>query len=297
MSDLPASQAENVRGALFMVVSMAAFVVNDALMKSVSGEVPVFQAVLIRGLIATALIAAFAAARGQATPRGVSGPDRRRVLVRSLGEIGSTVCFLTALFAMPIANVTAILLASPLALTLFGAVFLREPVGWRRWSACLLGFLGVLLVVQPGGEAFRPAALWAVGAVFFVCLRDLVTRRLSSGTPSLFVALATAVSITAAAGAATLVEGWTPVSTGALLRLGAAACFVFAGYLFSVMTMRVGDIGFVSPFRYTIIVWALALGYFVFGDVPNLLAATGVALIVGSGVYAFQRERTLARRR
>lgn len=296
MAALPASRAENVRGALFMVVAMAAFVINDTLMKSLAGEVPIFQAVFLRGLMATALIAPFAFFSGALRPRALPRRDIGRIALRSAGEIGATICFLIALFAMPIANVTAILLAAPLMLTMVGALFLGEPVGWRRWSAVVAGFLGVLMVVQPGGEAFSAAAFWAVASVTFVCLRDLVTRRLSAETPSLLVTLATAVSITAMGGLITLHQGWTPVSGGSLLRLAGAAGFVFVGYLFSVKTMREGDIGFVSPFRYTIMIWALLLGYFVFGDIPNFLAGAGAALIVASGVYAFHRERIRSRR-
>lgn len=289
MPPAPATRAENLRGAAYMVVAMAAFVVNDALMKSLSGEVPIFQAVLARGFLATLLIGAFALARGEARLSALAPRDRRIAAFRAASEIGATVTFLVALFALPIANVTAILLASPLVLTMVAA-FSGEPVGWRRWSAVLIGFAGVLMIVKPGAEAFRPEALWAVAAVGFVCLRDLATRRLSPETPSLFITLTTAAAITLVGGAVTIAEGWEPVSPSAALRLVAAAGFVFVGYLFSVMTMRVGDIGFVSPFRYTILIWALLLGVFVFGDAPGAVTLAGAALIVLSGVYTFHRE-------
>ena len=290
MPALPATSAENARGAAFMVVAMATFVVNDALMKSLSGEVPVFQAVLVRGLFATLLIGAFALARGEARLSALPVRDRKLAALRAAAEIGATACFLIALFAAPIATVTAILLASPLVITLVGATFLGEQVGWRRWSAVIVGFLGVLLIVKPGAEGFQPALLWAVASVFFVCLRDLTTRRLSPETPSMLITLMTALAITATGAVVTLWEGWEPLSGSATVRLGAAAVFVFVGYLFSVMTMRVGDIGFVSPFRYTILIWALLIGVFVFGDRPGPVTLAGAALIVLSGVYTFHRE-------
>lgn len=288
-------RADNLKGALFMMVSMAAFVINDTLMKSLAGEVPLFQAIFVRGLFATLFVGALAWARGAARLSALAPRDRGVALFRSAAEIGTTTCFLTALFNMPLANANAILQATPLALTLVGAVFLREHVGWRRWSAVAAGFFGVLLIVKPGAEGFDPAALWALGAVGFVCLRDLSTKRLSPATPSLFVTLMTAVAITCLGGVVTLTGDWAPMAAGTIGVLALAAVFLFVGYLFSVMTMRVGEMAFVSPFRYSILIWSLILGYFAFGDLPGALTITGAAIIVAAGFYTFLREQRVKR--
>lgn len=284
-------RADNLKGALFMMISMAAFVINDTLMKSLAGEVPLFQAIFVRGLFATAFVGGLAWARGAARMSALAPQDRGVALFRAGAEIGTTTCFLTALFNMPIANASAILQVTPLALTLVGALFLGERVGWRRWSAVVAGFVGVLLIVKPGGEGFDSASLWALAAVGFVCLRDLATKRLSSATPSLFVTLMTAVSITILGGAVTLVGTWAPMTGKTLGVLALSACFLFVGYLFSVMTMRVGEMAFVSPFRYSILIWALILGYFAFGDLPGPLTFVGAAIVVGAGFYTFLREQ------
>lgn len=287
--------ADNLRGAGFMMISMAAFVVNDALMKSLAGDVPLFQAIFVRGLFATCLVGAFALYRGVAHPSILAPADRKVAAVRVVAEIGTTTCFLTALFNMPIANATAILQSTPLALTLIAAVVLREQVGWRRWSAVLAGFIGVMLIVRPGADGFNDAALWALGAVGFICVRDLATKRLSPETPSLFITLLTAVSITVLGGVVTVTDEWAPIETESLLVMAFSACFLFVGYLFSVMTMRVGEMAFVSPFRYSILIWALLLGYFVFGDLPDALTMLGVVIVAGAGLYTFLRERRLSR--
>ncbi|MEX2519790.1 MAG: DMT family transporter [Paracoccaceae bacterium] len=285
-----ATRQENLRGAVYMVVAMAAFVINDTIMKSLSDEIPIFQAVLVRGIFASVLIGALACWRGVARVSALAPADRGYALLRALAEIGSTVCFLIALFNMPIANATAIMLSSPLLLTMIGALLLGERVGWRRWTAILIGFVGVLMIVKPGAEAFNDASLWAVGSVFFVCLRDIMTRKLSHATPSLVITLITAVAITAVGALVVAVEGWTPIDLEVVLSLLFSAVFVFFGYLFSVMTMRVGDMGFVSPFRYTNLIWALALGWLVFGDAPGVLTLFGAALVVATGVFTFYRE-------
>lgn len=294
MSGTDLQRADNLRGAAFMMISMAAFVVNDALMKSLSGEVPLFQAIFVRGLFATALVGLLAWRRGVARPSALAPADRKVAAVRVAAEIGTTTCFLTALFNMPIANATAILQSTPLALTLVAAVFLKEPVGWRRWSAVVAGFIGVMLIVKPGAEGFNDAALWALGAVGFICVRDLATKRLSPATPSLFVTLLTAVSITCLGAVVTATQSWSPLAPEAVGIMALSACFLFVGYLFSVMTMRVGEMAFVSPFRYSILIWALILGYFVFGDLPGPLTMIGVAIVAGAGLYTFLRERKRA---
>jgi drug/metabolite transporter (DMT)-like permease len=288
-----ARAADNVKGALFMMASMGGFVVNDALMKSLAGEVALFQAIFVRGLVATALLAALAWAQG-VVAHPVRGADRVRLGIRVGAEVGATSCFLNALFHMPIANATAILLVMPLAVTLAGALFLGERVGWRRYGAILVGFAGVLVIVRPGGEGFNAYALSALAAVGFLVVRDLVTRRFAAGVPSVVVALATAVAITVMGGAVSLVGPWSPLALGQVVVVATAACFLVVGYLFGVMTMRVGDIGFVSPFRYTVLIWALLLGIAVFGEIPDAATLVGSALVVATGLYTFHRERRAA---
>jgi S-adenosylmethionine uptake transporter len=288
-----ARAVDNAKGALFMMASMGGFVLNDTLMKTLAGEVPLFQAIFLRGLAATAFLGALAWARGVHRYR-VVGADRVRLGFRLLAEVGATTCFLNALFHMPIANATAILLVMPLAVTLAGAVFLREAVGWRRYTAILVGFVGVLVIVRPGGAGFNAYALSALAAVGFLVVRDLVTRRLARDVPSIFVALATAVAITVLGALVSLAGAWVAIGPRELAVLAAAAACLVVGYLFGVMTMRVGEIGFVSPFRYTVLIWALLLGAVVFGEIPDATTLAGAGLVVATGLYTFHRERKAA---
>jgi len=194
------SQSENHRGAFLMSASMAAFVFNDALMKTVSGEVGLYQAIFVRGVIVSILVGVVALYKGALRPR-LSTADWRMMALRSVGEVGSTLCFLTALFHIPLANAIAILQSMPLAVTLAAAVFLGVPVGWRRYAAIAVGFMGVLLIVQPTGEGFNRYSLLAVAAVLFLVLRDLSTRQISAKVPSVFVAFSAAISVMLVGGA------------------------------------------------------------------------------------------------
>ncbi|TQV72470.1 DMT family transporter [Denitrobaculum tricleocarpae] len=282
--------SDNVRGALFMSISMAGFALNDATIKLISGELGFYQIIFLRGIFATLLIGLLLRQRG-ALFYLPSRRDAGIMAVRAAGEVGGTLCFLTALFNMPIANATAILQALPLAVTLAAALFMGEKVGWRRYTAIAVGFTGVLIIVRPGGEGFNAYALWAVAAVGFIVLRDLTTRRLSAGIPSAYVALSSSFVLTLVGGLLALTVPWPPVSTSALAMLAGAAGFLFFGYLFAVMTMRVGEVSFVSPFRYSVLIWAILLGLLLFGEVPDGWTLFGSAVVVGMGIYTFYRER------
>lgn len=286
------NSTENLRGAFLMSLCMAGYGINDAMMKLASETTGFGQALLIRGLVATALLSLLAWRRG-AFRQPVPSGDRRVLAFRIVGEVGGTFCFLQALFNMPIANATAILQSLPLAVALAGSWFLGEQVGWRRYSAILVGFAGVMIIVRPGGEGFDAHSLWALAAVCFIVLRDLLTRRLSGTVPSSLVAATTATCITVMGAVMAPLEPWEPLGHREFLLLGGAACFLIAGYLFSVSAMRVGDIGFVSPFRYTILIWAIVSGIVVFGHYPDRWTLIGAGIVVATGIYTFYRERRM----
>jgi len=284
---------KNMQGALYMMASMAGFVLNDTMIKMVGGEMELFQAVFLRGVIATVLLGLLAWSKGVHNYR----PARRDVVIigwRTFAEIGATFCFLTALFNMPLANATAIMQSLPLAITLAASLFLGHKVGWRRYLAISLGFAGVLIVVRPGTEGFSAYSLWALAAVGFVTLRDLLAHRLSPATPSTFVALYTSAAVMILAGAIAATQEWRAVSLDTILYLGGAAVFILIGYIAGVTSMRHGEIAFVSPFRYSAMVWALLLGAFVFKEIPDGWTMLGTAIVVGMGIFTFYRERNAA---
>lgn len=288
------SLSDNTRGAFLMMASMGAFTLNDACMKAVGQELPFFQAVFIRGVATTLILLLLARALG-GLRLDLPRRDWNLVGLRTIGEIGAAYFFITALFHMPLANITAIIQTIPLAVTLAGALFLREPLGWRRFSAILIGFLGVLLIVRPGTEGFTVYSVYGLISVGFVTLRDLATRRLSREVPSLTVALSSAAGVALFGATGTIGGDWVPVSGHTWILLGGATVFVIGGYLFSVMVMRVGDLSVVAPFRYTSLIFALVVGFLAFGDWPAPLTLVGAAVVAGSGIYTLVRERRLRR--
>jgi drug/metabolite transporter (DMT)-like permease len=209
--------------------------------------------------------------------------------------VGCAWFFFLALFNMPLANLIAILQALPLTITLMGAIFLGERVGWRRWSMILLGFAGVLLIVRPGTEGFDRYAVFALISVLFVAVRDLATRRMSASVPSLRVAFWSAFGVTIFGAIGSLTEDWVMPTAPQALSLVIAAVAILGGYLLVILAVRRGDLAVVTPYRYTGLLWALLLGWLVFGEWPDRLTMAGAALIVATGLYTFYREHQLAR--
>jgi drug/metabolite transporter (DMT)-like permease len=277
-----------------MIAAMAALTINDAITKAVSAEINFGQVMLLRGSFAIVLIAALAwHQRALRPPRTLM---INAVLLRVVGEIGGTILLLAAIVNLPLAYVTAILQVLPLAITLGAALTFGEPVGRRRWLAIAAGFTGALIIVQPGGEGFNQFSLFALISVSLCAIRDLATKKIPASIPSLFVTLLTTVSVTIA-GAAILVPlgGWTPPSGRAVALLAFAAVLILIGYQCVIVALRTGDISAVAPFRYSALLWAMLLGYLVFGDRPDVMMVTGAAIIVLSGLYVFYRERMHAR--
>jgi drug/metabolite transporter (DMT)-like permease len=283
-------RSENIRGALLMSACMAGFVLNDAMVKTVSGHLNLYQVMFLRGIFASLFIGLLAW-RQKALFVRLSWPDWKVLILRTVGEVGGTLCFLTALFNMPIANATAILQALPLVITVGAALFLGHTVGWRRYLAVLIGFSGVLIIVRPGADGFTEYAYWAIVSVLFITLRDLVTSKLSARAPSLFIALVAALSIMTVGAVMSQALPWQPVRQSDLLYLAAAALFLMFGYLFAIMAMRVGEIAFISPFRYTVLLWAILLGIVLFDEIPDSWTMVGSTIVIAMGLYTFHRER------
>jgi drug/metabolite transporter (DMT)-like permease len=286
--------SDNLRGALYMNIAMAAFTLNDSAMKAVTQTLPLFQAISIRGALTVPMLLMVGLMFGGLRMR-VKGRDRVLVLLRSLAEVGGTVLFLAALVHMPLANLSAVMQSTPLAVTLVAAVVFREKVGWRRMLAIGIGFAGVLIVIRPGASGFDVWALMGLASVGCVVVRDLVTRELSRDVPSVTVAIYAALSVTAMGLLGSTSGTWQPVTLPEGLGMLAASLALIVGYVVVVMVMRVGDIGFVAPFRYTALLWAIFLGWIVFDQLPDVWTVVGAAIVVATGVFTLYRERKVAR--
>ena len=288
--------SENTRGILFMCASMLAFTVNDTLMKaatqvSPTAGLPLSEAIFLRGVAATVgllLLAGFTGSLRHLIPGRV---DLGPVALRTLAEVAATGAFLLALMHMPLANLSAILQSLPLAVTLAAAVFLKEPIGWRRLTAIAVGFAGMLIVIRPGGADFDRWSLLGLASVGCIVLRDLSTRRFSRDMPSVVPAIWASGAVAVIGGIGMAMYGAVPPPPVPLLQTTGAALFLIVGYMMAIKTMRIGDLGLIAPFRYTSLIWAVLLGWLLFGTLPDLWTILGAAIVIGSGLYMLLRQR------
>ena len=284
--------SDNARGILLMCASMLAFTLNDTLVKAVLHDgMNLFQVISLRGVgaaVGLVLVALWQSGRLNLWP---AGPDRVFLAVRTAGELGATFCFLTALEHMPLANLSAILQSLPLVVTLVAVVLLGEPIGWRRIAAILVGFVGVMIIIRPGAADFDKWSVLGLGSVAFVVVRDLATRKFSTALPSTTGAIWAAVSVLGVGLIGASRHGWEPVSLVQGAEIAGAAVFLIVGYICAIMVMRVGEIGVVAPFRYTSLLFAVILGWLLFGTLPDAWTLLGGAIVVASGIYMLLRER------
>ena len=260
---------------------------NDGVVKWLSGDYQVGQILTFRGAAAVILITGVLLWRREFNIFEVRYPKVQ--LLRAVLMIASTFLFVNGLRLMPLADTVAVAFVGPIFVTALAPILLSERVGWRRWSAVLVGFAGVLIILRPGGDGLHWAALLPVGAALCGACRDLLTRGISHGEASGTTLFYSTLGV-ALAGAMTAPFGW---QTPALADLG---LFVVAGMLLSIAhflhieTFRFVKAAVVTPFKYSALLWAMAIGFLVWGDIPDNRTLLGAALLIGSGLYIFHRE-------
>lgn len=289
------SNAAGLTAIAAMIGSTLFYLLGDTAVKLASEMVSVPQIIVIRGALTTLLVAATAAAAG--VLRYWRGMFSRPVLVRGGFDAATTLMFTFALANMRIADATAVINAAPIAGTLAAIVILKERVDALRWTAILLGFAGVLLVLRPDASGFNFFGLLALGAMVTVAGREVVTRQIGAEVPSLIVTLWSTLTVTLVGIATSLAFGaWVPIGYRELGIIALSAVFLFGAYHYSVVSLRLGEVSLVGPFRYIIIIWGLAVGYLVWGDIPGLWELAGMALIAAAGFAVFRRELSRSRR-
>jgi drug/metabolite transporter (DMT)-like permease len=278
----------NQRGILAIVGCMASYTVNDVLVKQIVRTYPVGEVIFVRGIMSTLLIGAAVVAFGYASE--IRTAISARMTARSVFDGLSTACFVAALAHMQLANLAAVLQVAPLIITALSVLFYRELVGWRRWTAVSVGFLGALLVIKPTPSAFDIWALVGTLSAVAAALRELQTRRIDRSVPTLVIAFWGAIAIMLFGTLFAVTEEWRMIAHPDLLQIFIASTFVAVAIYLMALGFRGVDMSVVAPFRYSYLLTSAIGGYLVFGEVPDGWTAVGAVLIVGSGLYALHRE-------
>ncbi|CAN1532586.1 RhaT Permeases of the drug/metabolite transporter (DMT) superfamily [Paracoccaceae bacterium] len=287
-------RSENLTGILLMLAAMALFAVEDLFLKLAAADLPIGQVILISAGLGLPVFVVMAWRQGQRVL--VKDALQPAVIARNIGEVVAAASYVAALATVPLGTVAAVLQALPLFMTMGAALILGEAVGWRRWTAILVGFLGVLLVIQPGADGFRLEALLVLISVAGIVLRDLASRAIPKRVTTAQVSAWGLMSVTALGLGMIAVSGDVRAMTGwQTLILAGAVLFGTAGYWAITAATRTGEVSVVAPFRYSRLVFSMGIGVVFLAERPDLLTLIGAAIIVGSGLYAFARERAWKR--
>lgn len=281
---------DNLRGSLLMTLAMLGFALEDVFIKALAARLPPGQILALLGAGGSLVFVLwFVLRRTPVFPPGIAAPP---VLLRTLCEAFGSAFFISSLALIPLTTASAVIQATPLVVAMGGALFLGQTVGWRRWLAITLGLCGVLMILRPGFDGFRPATLLAVIGMFALAARDLTTRRMTSSLSGAHLSMMAFASLIPTGLVVAAATG-TPLVAPTLAETGRIAAAVIVGlcaYLAIVAATRIGDVAVISTFRYSRLLFALAFGFTIFGERPDAMTLGGAALIVAAGVYALLRE-------
>jgi len=280
---------DNLRAVLAVLIGSTAFVLNDAMVKLVSSELPSGEIIVVRGVLATAMLVVGVVVMRAARPLYILFTPM--MMLRICSAAAATTFIVMSLRDLPLATVNTVLQVTPLAVTAGAAIVYGEKVGLQRWLAALTGFVGVVLIVKPGG-GFGPAAYLALTALLFTTMRDLSTRGLHHDIPSIFVAAASAAAIMLSGFLVAPFDGpWSAPSGRAWALMTVSAACLFIANTFIIIALRTGEISVVAPFRYAPVPLSILLGYWWWDDIPDAFAFVGIGLVLAAGLYTLQRER------
>lgn len=282
-----------IRGILLMVAGSAVLTLSDATTKWLTAGYPVGEIMSIRACFTLIPILIFAWHAGGLHTLKIT--NIRMQSIRAACAVGSSFLFVSGLAFLPLADCIAIAFSGPLFVTALAGPTLGEQVGWRRWSAVVVGFFGILIMLQPTGGAIQWYAILPLSAAVCGALRDIITRkaRLSASPVAVLAFMMAAVAV---CGLFTLPFGWPAVSPGDLLLLILAGILVGTAQYLIIHAFYVAEASLIIPFKYLSLIWAALFGYVLWGDVPGSGVMLGAALVVGSGLYIMRREATVARR-
>ena len=281
--------SENTKGAFLISLAAACYVMSDIFMKFLSSEISMFQITFLRGLLVTFFLFSYCY-MSEASFFIKEWRDRIVITIRSILEVIMTYAFLAALFNMNVANANAILQLIPLMVLLGSFIFLRQSPKTYEWIAVLVGCFGAVIIIRPGASDFNFFTIHALVAVFCLSARDLLTVRLNKNIPSNVVAFYSALMLTVVS---FLLSEDTDLfgKVDNSLFIVYTAIFVSIGYIASVSAMRYGEVTFVSPFRYTALLWASVMGFIFFGEIPKFSTLFGGSLIILAGIFIFYKSK------
>ena len=283
-----------ILGILFMILSQFSFSLNDSLVKLIviesSNQLSLLNTIFIRGLFTTLVILLY-----------IKFVERKNLITivsqipyhkRGLYEVLTAICFLSGLILLPFAEVYTLLMTNPLFVTIFAFLFLKEKVGARRWIAITVGFIGVLIVINPNKVDFNFLYILPIMAAIFLTIRDIKTKNIANDNNSFEIIFITSLLMTVFSGFGSLFSEFS-LEFKSLFKIILASIFLSIAYLLSVLTVFYAPLSLTSSARYSVIIFGIFFGYIFFDELPTINMIIGALFIIFSGLFVIQRERSL----
>ncbi len=285
-----------ILGILFMILSQFSFSLNDSLVKLIviesSNQLSLLNTIFIRGLFTTLVILLY-----------IKIVERKNLITivskisyhkRGLYEVLTAICFLSGLILLPFAEVYTLLMTNPLFVTIFAFLFLKEKVGIRRWIAITVGFIGVLIVINPNKVDFNFLYILPIMAAIFLTIRDIKTKNIANDNNSFEIIFITSLLMTVFSGFGSLFSEFS-LEFISLFKIILASIFLSIAYLLSVLTVFYAPLSLTSSARYSVIIFGIFFGYIFFDELPTINMIIGALFIIFSGLFVIQRERKLGK--
>lgn len=277
-----------MKGISYMVLGGLFITINDAFLKWMSGDYSVGQIIFVRGVFVVLLISVFVWRSGGIKTLRVHRPSLH--IMRATLVVISTFLFITGLRYLPLADAITIAFAGPLFVTALAVPLLGEIVGWRRWLAVAVGFIGIIIIVRPSAEVTQMVALFPLAASLAGAFRDILTRYMSSTVSSLSMLFYTSLGVTLVGGITCLFH-WQPMPLKDVALFAISGVLMCCAHFLMIETFRFAEVAFVAPFKYITIIWGIILGLIIWGDVPDQWTVLGATIIITSGLYILHREK------
>ena len=283
-------------GILLMMAGQLSFSINDSLVKLTVREIgtdsSIYSVIFSRGIITTSLLGIYLIYFEKKNLLNIL--KIKEFHFRGLYEVLTALFFFSGLIFLPISEVYTLLMTNPFFVTIFAYFFLKEKVGFRRWTAVILGFIGVIIVINPQNIDFNYLFFLPIISAIFLTIRDIATKPIATKTNNVEITFVTALLITIFAGFGSLIFGFK-VTTSHSPFLLTSGVFVLFGYLFSVMTIFYAPLSLTASARYSVIIFGIIFGYLILGETPTYNMIIGAIIITLSGLFVIKREKEIGK--
>lgn len=283
-------------GILLMMSGQLSFSINDSFVKlavrGINSDTSIFSVVFIRGIITTCLIGLYLTFYEKKNLYKIL--TYKRFHIRGLYEVCTASFFFVALVFLPIAEVYTLLMTNPFFVTIFAFLFLKEKVGIRRWSAVFVGFMGVIVVINPQNMNFNYLFILPIIAAIFLTIRDIATKGIVTKKNNFEIIFITSILITFFSGMGSIYTGFD-ISLNQLPNIFISSIFLTVAYLFSVMTIFYAPLSLTASSRYSVIIFGIIFGYLLLNEIPGINMIIGATIITASGLFVIKREKDLGK--